>query len=165
MPQFLKQFLIWVREFWDDHGQSNGSFGIGLMGGAGRLAQSPNGPRPGNGQSLDRYSGTSGTAKPHKYSPDEVKRILRGLERGDHARLVLVQAATFSSLLDDRMIRYFRGRERLFDRLPYVLLQYMQGKPSDDIAQSVSFFSHGEDVEEAMDFAARLITLQVNRQR
>ena len=78
---------------------------------------------------------------------------------------VLYQASTFGALLDERMVRYFRGRERMFDRLPYVLLQYTQGKNCLDIAHSVSYFSDGDDVEDAIDFAALLISNQLNRQR
>ncbi len=129
-----------------------------------RLAQSPSAPRSGHDGQLGSYTGQGTHSKRHKYTPEEVKRILRGLEKGQHTQPVLAQAALFSSLIDERMVRFFRGRERLFERLPYVLFQYTQGRPCDDIARSVSYFSDGEDVEEAIDFAAYLIARQVNRQ-
>jgi len=133
--------------------------------GLGRLGLAPSGPRPGSNGNLGHYTEQSSQVKRHKYSYQEVKRILRGLEKGEWAYPVMLQAATFSSLLDDRMVRYFRGRERMFDRLPYVLLQYTQGKNCLDIAHSVSYFSDGDDVEDAIDFAAHLIATQLNRQR
>jgi hypothetical protein len=133
--------------------------------GWGRLGLAHNGPRAGSQGNLGHYTEQSSQVKRHKYSVQEVKRILRGLEKGAWTYPVMLQAATFSALLDDRMIRYFRGRERMFDRLPYVLLQYTQGKNCLDIAHSVSYFSDGDDVEEAITFAAYLITNQVNRQR
>ncbi len=131
----------------------------------GRLGLAHNGPRTGSQGNLGRYTEPSSQLKRHKYSVQEVKRVLRGLETGAWTYPVMLQAATFSALLDDRMIRYFRGRERMFDRLPYVLLQYTQGKNCLEIAHSVSYFSDGDDVEEAITFAAYLITNQLNRQR
>jgi hypothetical protein len=134
--------------------------------GLGRWGLAPSGPRAGTGGNhLGGYTESSGQTKRHKYGVGEVKRILRGLEKGPHAYPVMLQAATFHSLLDERMVRFFRGRERLFDRLPYVLLQYTQGKNCLDIAHSVSYFSDGDDVEDAVDFAAALIANQLNRQR
>ncbi|MDB5082424.1 MAG: hypothetical protein JWP00_4348 [Chloroflexi bacterium] len=133
--------------------------------GLGRLGLAPNGPRAGSNGNLGNYTEPSSQVKRHKYSVAEVKRILRGLEKGPLAYPVLYQASTFGALLDERMVRYFRGRERMFDRLPYVLLQYTQGKNCLDIAHSVSYFSDGDDVEDAIDFAALLISNQLNRQR
>jgi hypothetical protein len=130
-----------------------------------RLAQSPTTPRlrsdhlrPG------AYSHPNAQPKRHKYTPEEVKRMLRGLETNEWSPPVLAQATTISTLLDERMLRYFRGRERLFHRLPYVLAQYIQGKPCFDIARSVSFFSDGDDVEDTINFASRLIAAKLNRQ-
>jgi hypothetical protein len=100
-----------------------------------------------------------------KFTPQEVKRYLRGAESGDRAALVMAQAARISSLLDVGMRRHFAGRERIFDRLPFVVFQYTQGKPTFDIARSVSYFSDGDDVEAAIDFASRIIAKAVNRQR
>lgn len=100
-----------------------------------------------------------------KFTAQEVKRYLRGTESGDRAALVMAHAGRISSLLDVSMRRHFAGRERLFDRLPFVVFQYTQGKPTFDIARSVSYFSDGDDVEAAMDFAARIIAKEVNRQR
>ncbi len=142
----------------------NGRRGSSSMWRSQRLAQSPNGPRPRPGDQLGHYAGPGGTTKRHKYTPEEVKRILRGLEKGNRAHSVMAQAATFSSLIDERMVRYFRGRERLFDRLTYVMQQYISGRPCQEIAEKVSFFSDGQDVEEAIDFAARLIANHLNRQ-
>jgi len=88
---------------------------------------------------------------------------LRGARAGERARPVFAQAAQINTLLDERMRRNFAGRERLFDCLPYVLFQYTQGKPTFEIARSVSFFSDGDDVEDTMDFVSRLITKTINR--
>ncbi len=98
-----------------------------------------------------------------KYTAAEVKAYLRGQQQGERARPVLQQASQISVLLQARMQRHFRGRERIFERLPYVLYQYSQGRDAQEIARSVSFFSDGEDVEQAMDFAASLIASHVNR--
>jgi hypothetical protein len=100
-----------------------------------------------------------------KYTPEEVQRCLRGLERGERVGPVMAQAGQLGSLLNDGMRRYFRGRERIFERLPYVLFQYTQGKPSQEIARSVSYFSDADDIEEAMWFVARLIAARINRMR
>jgi hypothetical protein len=165
--KFYEQIVAFIRQLL---GQENinrpGHPRQNMFTGLGWLGLAPGGPRSGtNGDNLGRYTESSSQAKRHKYSVLEVKRILRGLEKGSTAYPVLVQASTFSSLLDDRMVRYFRGRERLFDRLPYVLLQYTQGKNCLDIAHSVSYFSDGDDVEDAINFAALLIANQLNRQR
>lgn len=173
MPSFnkyLRQFLVFIRKLLGveptRRGRSNQdtSFWLGLWNGQGRLAQSPNVPRPSTSNRPGQYT-VSAPSKRHKYQPDEVKRILRGLEKGEHAQPVLMQAATFGSLIDERMVRFFRGRERMFDRLTYVVFQYTQGRPCEEIARSVSYFSDGEDVEDAIDFACRLIANQLNRQR
>ena len=162
MPKALKQLIAFIRDFLGlGPGQTDNS---GWLHQSRTLAQTPSGATPAR-PPYGSYTSGATQPRPHKYSPEEVKRILRGLDHGEHAPLIMLQAATFGSLLDDRMIRYFRGRERLFERLPYVLFQYTQGLPAFDIARSVSFFSNGDDVEDAMEFAARLIALHVNRQR
>lgn len=163
----LKALFEIIRKFFsldsaDSRHNSNG-LGLGLW--HGRLAQTPNAPRTSRTDPMSGYAGQNVQPKRHKYSPEEVKRILRGLEKGQHAQPVMVMAATFSSLLDERMVRHFRGRERIFDRLTYVLFQYSQGRPCQDIARSVSYFADGEDVEDAINFAARLIANHLNRQR
>ncbi len=169
MTNFLKHFIEFLQDFLgiNHHpsGRNGSNYRLGLFHRVSWLAQGPMGSRSAPGGVVGSYSTQAAQTRRHKYSPEEVKRILRGLEKGDHAAPVLLKAATFGTLLDERMIRYFRGRERLFERLPYVLFQYTQGRPSQDIARSVSFFSDGDDVEEAMDFAARLITFSLNRQR
>lgn len=156
---FIRQLLGLENSNRPGHSRQNMFTGLGWLG----LA--PSGPRPGSNGNLGHYTEQSSQVKRHKYSIQEVKRILRGLEKGGFAYPVMLQAATFGSLLDDRMVRYFRGRERMFDRMPYVLLQYTQGKNCLEIAQSVSYFSDGDDVEAAIDFAAQLIINQLNRQR
>lgn len=98
-----------------------------------------------------------------RYTAAEVKAYLRGIEKGPRAAQPIAHAAHLSTMLDARMVRHFRGRERLFDKLPFVLYQYTQGKPTDQIAQSVSYFADGNDVEEAMDFVAKLIARKINR--
>lgn len=98
-----------------------------------------------------------------KYTAQEVKAYLRGQEQNDRARPVMEQASQFSRLLEERMRRHFRGRERIFDRLPYVLYQYIHGTDAREIARSVSYFSDSEDIEQAMEFAATLIANRVNR--
>ncbi len=129
-----------------------------------RLAQSPGGLRPSPNQARPGgYNSAASGQKRHKYTPLEVKRMLRGLEKGPLSQPVMLQAATINSLLDWRMVRHFRGRERLFERLPFVLFQYIQGRPCDEIAHSVSYFSDGEDVEDTIDFAAGLIAAYLNR--
>jgi len=104
-------------------------------------------------------------AQVKKYTPEEVKRCLRGLEQGERVGPVMVEASRFGSVVNEGMRRYFRGRERIFERLPYVLYQYTQGKPSQEIARGVSYFSDANDVEEAMSFACRIIAARVNRMR
>jgi hypothetical protein len=156
---FIRQVLNQQKSNRPGHTRQN------MFTGLGRLGLAPSGPRPSSNGSLGQYTEHSSQVKHHKYNVQEVKRILRGLEKGERSYPVLLQASTFSSLLDDRMVRHFRGRERMFDRLPYVLLQYTQGKNCLDIAHSVSYFSDGDDVEDAIDFAALLITNQLNRHR
>lgn len=157
----LKHFLELIRSFFDTTPRNGQSWS-----GQQRWAQSPSAPRASrnDGRPIGSYAGANAHQKRHKYTPEEVKKMLRGLEKTEWTPPVLAQAATFSALLDERMVRFFRGRERLFDRLPYVLLQYTQGRPCNEIAHSVSYFSDGEDVEDAIDFAARLIAHEVNRQ-
>ncbi len=165
----VKTFINAFRKFIGlDHNQTKQSgFLADFWHNQHKLAQSPNAPRTHNGDHLNRgYSAAARSrSKQPKYSAEEVKRILRGLEKGQRAGPVLGQAAVLGSLLDERMVRYFRGRERMFHRLTYVVFQYTQGRPCDEIAQSVSYFSDGQDVEEAVEFAARLIAYQVNRHR
>ena len=98
-----------------------------------------------------------------KYTRQEVKMYLRSQQHDERARPIMAQASQFGGLLQERMRRQFRGRERIFERLPYVLYQYTQGKDPSEIAHSVSFFADGEDIEQAMDFAATLIANRVNR--
>ncbi|HEX2909676.1 MAG TPA: hypothetical protein VH186_02640 [Chloroflexia bacterium] len=170
MLKFGRQFIDIIRKLLGLDINSNNNrhghdyFRLDLWNGRGRLAESPNIPGSSAGNRVGSYAGQSSQSKRHKYSAQEVKRILRGLDKGPLAQPVMAQAAIFSNLLDDRMIRYFRGRERLFDKLPFVLFQYTQGKPCADIARSVSYFADAEDVEEAIDFASGLIAHQVNRQ-
>src|SRR6476646_3426674 len=117
--KFYEQIVAFIRQLL---GQENinrpGHPRQNMFTGLGWLGLAPGGPRSStNGGNLGRYTESSSQGKRHKYSVLEVKQILRGLEKGPTAYPVLVQASTFSSLLDDRMVRYFRGRERLFDRL------------------------------------------------
>ena len=63
--------------------------------GLGRLGLAPSGPRPGSNGNLGHYTEQSSQVKRHKYSYQEVKRILRGLEKGEWAFPVMLQAATF----------------------------------------------------------------------
>jgi len=118
---------------------------------------------PGFSRRTAAYNQEHPQARQSRYTVREVKEYLRGARAGERARPVYAQAAQINTLLDERMRRNFAGRERLFDRLPYVLFQYTQGKPTFEIARSVSFFSDGDDVEDTMDFVARLITKTINR--
>jgi hypothetical protein len=118
---------------------------------------------PGFSQRMAGYKEESSRARHSRYTAKEVKEYLRGERAGERARPVFEQAARINTLLDERMRRNFAGRERLFDRLPYVLFQYTQGKPTFEIARSVSFFSDGDDVEDTMVFVSRLITKTINR--
>ena len=93
---------------------------------------------------------------------EEVKLYLRSQQSHELARPVMEQAARFSSLVDERMRRHFRGRERTFDRLPYVLHQYTIGKDAQEIARNVSYFTDCDDIEHAMSFAASLIATKIN---
>jgi hypothetical protein len=127
--------------------------------------------QPADGLQGHRPANQRQVQNPHtsrrKFTAEEVKRYLRGIDSGggDRAALVMAQAGRISSLLDVSMRRHFAGRERIFDRLPFVVFQYTQGKPTFDIARSVSYFSDGDDVEAAMDFASQIIAKAVNRQR
>lgn len=144
---FLRQLKTWFEQ------------GNSLQG---KLAQSPNAPQQRHNNNYPRQTTVQ---QLHKYSPPEVKRMLRGLERNEWSQPVMLQAATVSNLLNPRMARHFRGRERMFERLPYILYQYTQGKPCLDIAQSVSYFSDGDDVEETISFASHLIAEHLNSRR
>lgn len=99
----------------------------------------------------------------HRYSKQEVKDCLRGKIQNARAEEVLREASQLSSHLDERMRRHFRGRERLFEKLPFVIYQYTTGNPPQEIARSVSYFSDAKDVEDAVDFAAEIIAKRLNR--
>ncbi len=118
---------------------------------------------PGFSRRMAGYQEESARSHHSRYTAAEVKDYLRGKRAGERARPVFEQAARINTLLDERMRRNFAGRERLFDRLPYVLFQYTQGKPTFEIARSVSFFSDGDDVEDTIEFVSRLITKTINR--
>ncbi len=128
-----------------------------------RQAQPASGPLTGKHGETRQGVREVNSALSKKYTADEVKRYLRGLDGGVRVQPVMAEAARFSSMLNDKMRRHFRGRERIFERLPYVLYQYTKGAPSQEIARSVSYFSDADDVEQAMYFAARLIAAKVNR--
>lgn len=164
--KFYSRLLAAIRQFLNQANNNRpGHSRHNMFTGLERWGLAHNGPRSGAQGNLGQYTEPTSQVKRHKYSVQEVKRILRGQEKGAWTYPVMLQAATFSNLLEERMVRYFRGRERMFDRLPFVLLQYTQGKNCLDIAHSVSYFSDGDDVEEAINFAAYLICNQLNRQR
>ena len=155
-----KYFKNLVRRFFNNQSHSNYTSGWGWRnvapaGGPAKYGR-PNQARPDNADK-------NGEVGFKKYTTAEVKAYLRGQQQSERARPVLQQASQISVLLQARMQRHFRGRERIFERLPYVLYQYSQGRDAQEIARSVSFFSDGEDVEQAMDFTARLIADHVNR--
>jgi len=155
-----KYFKNWVRRFFNSQTHSNYSTGLGWhnaapVGGLGKYNR-PDSARP---HSTDKNGGVDFK----KYTVAEVKACLRGQQQGERARPVLQQASRISMLLQARMQKHFRGRERIFERLPYVLYQYSQGHDTQEIGRSVSFFSDGEDVEHAMDFAANLIANHINQ--
>lgn len=113
---------------------------------------------------------TSGAYEPRdtvqvgkRYSKQEVIQCLRGDIKGARAESVQRHAAQLASHLNEGMRRYFRGRERMFEKLPLVIYQYTLGKPAMEIARSVSYFSDGKDVEYAVEFAAELIAKRLNR--
>lgn len=156
--QLIHQVGFILRKFWDFNHQTGNHWQ--------RQTQTVGGVFGANRDSAPRY----GTRHEHpaqvkKYSVEEVKRCLRGLEQGERAAFVMREAAQFSSILHEGMRRHFRGRERIFDRLPYVLYQYTHGQPAQEIARSVSYFSDASDIEEAMNFVSRLIAARINRAR
>ncbi len=153
--QLWIQLVNIVRKFFGFDSQSGGSWQ--------HQTQAVGGPFRANQSEPSRFR--THTSHTKKYTPEEVKRCLRGLEKSERVGVVMAEAARLSTMLNENMRHHFRGRERIFDRLPYVLFQYTQGKPSYDIARSVSYFSDGDDVEDAMLFVARLITPRVNRMR
>jgi hypothetical protein len=99
----------------------------------------------------------------HRLTKQEVKNCLRGKVISEWSDEVLRHASQLGSHLDARMRRHFRGRERMFEKLPFVIYQYTGGKPVEEIARTVSYFSDGKDVEDAVDFAADLIAKRINR--
>src|SRR5690348_11046018 len=109
LNRLYAQVLAFIRELLglensnrprNNHRHNMFTTGLGRLG----LAHT-GGPRTGANGSLGHYAEPSSQVKRHKYSPQEVKRILRGLEKNERSYLVLLQASTFSSLLDERMIR------------------------------------------------------------
>jgi len=156
LGKLLSQFDLALRKFFDANSQAGHGWQSQTQAVSGNFGSNPN--------RTQRY-GSAHPAQLKKYTADEVKRYLRGLEQGERARPVMAEAACFSLILNDNMRRHFRGRERIFERLPYVLYQYTQGKPSQEIARSVSYFSDACDVEDAMYFASCLIATKVNRAR
>jgi hypothetical protein len=130
-----------------------------------RLVQTPDVPRNEGNRPLTGYSGSATRPRRHKFTAGEIKKILRGLEKSSYERDVMMGAAMLGNLLDERMVRFFAGRERLFDKLQFVVQQYSLGRPCAEIAASVSYFSDADDVEDAIEFAARLIANHLNRQR
>lgn len=161
MSEIFKQLVQFLRNFFDF---GAGSGWNGLWNGQGRLAQHPQLPRSAQQpESLGNYSGSVTRGKRPKFSGAEVKRVLQGLEQGERARLIMSQAALIGSLLDERMVKLFPGRERIFEKLPFVVQQYSMGRPALEIARCVSYFADGDDVEELVDFACRIIANQLNR--
>lgn len=106
----------------------------------------------------------AGEAKKYdRYTIAEVKAYLRNWQKGERARAVLQEASQFSRLIDERMRRYFRGRDRIFERLGYILYEYTKGTDVKEIARKVSYFADSDDIEDTMDFVAAIITNRLNR--
>lgn len=98
-----------------------------------------------------------------RYTVGEVKAYLRNWQKGERARAVLQEASQFSSLIDERMRRYFRGRDRIFERLGFILYEYTKGTDIKEIARKVSYFADTDDIEDTMDFVAAIIANRLNR--
>jgi hypothetical protein len=138
----------------------------------GNLGWNNTAPVGGANGRFGRYRGVEtgpieqGTGKPvQKYTAQEVKTYLHGTkeQHSERARPVMQQASQFSSLIDTRMKRHFLGRERVFERLPYVLYEYSLGTDPHEIASHISYFSDSEDIEHAMDFVAGFIANRINK--
>ncbi len=156
--QLLRQIDFSLRKFFsaDSHYQNRWQ----------RQAEPASGLFGANRGNANRYrTGYVHPARIKKYTVEEVKRCLRGLEQGERVRPVMAEAAQFPQMIHEGMRRHFRGRERIFERFSYVLYQYTQGKHPQEIARSVSYFSDAADVEDAMYFASRIIAARINRGR
>ena len=97
-----------------------------------------------------------------KYTAAEVKCYLRGKGEGERTQPIMEEASNFSTYTTGKLPEGLLGRERIFERLPSVLYQYNQGRPTAEIARSIGYLTDGEDVEAAMDYVAELIARRVN---
>src|SRR4051812_6643688 len=75
------------------------------------------------------------------YTSQEVIKYLREQGGGERAKWVIREASSFYIYDPDHVPPRFRGRERLYEKLPFVLYKYSQGWSSAEIAKTISYFS------------------------
>jgi hypothetical protein len=97
-----------------------------------------------------------------KYTSQEVIKYLRGQGESERAAWVIREASSFYVYDPQQVPPQFRGRERLYEKLPFVLYKYSQGWSTQEIAKSVSYFSTAEDVEEALLYISEVIARRIN---
>jgi hypothetical protein len=98
-----------------------------------------------------------------KYTVQEVKAYLHGVDNGERTRFVMAHASRINLILNDKDRKYFRGREKFFDRMPFVLFHYLKGEASENIARQISYLSSAEDVEYTIEVASHIIIRSINR--
>jgi hypothetical protein len=97
-----------------------------------------------------------------KYTTQEVIKYLRGQGDNERAAWVAREASSFYLYNTDQVPNQFRGRERLYEKLPFVLYKYSQGGSAEEIAKMISYFSTADDVEEALFYISELIAKRIN---
>lgn len=97
-----------------------------------------------------------------KYTSQEVIKYLRGQGESERAAWVIREASSFYIYDPHQVPPQFRGRERLYEKLPFVLYKYSQGWSAQEIAKSVSYFSTADDVEEALLYISEVIARRIN---
>ena len=96
------------------------------------------------------------------YSAAEIRGYMAAPPTTNRARQASQAVGRVLGHLDDDVRAQFRGSDRMFRKLTFIVINYGQGKTVEEIAEALEPFVYAEEIEQALDFVAAQAAYRLN---